>query len=138
MSNLEEYMDGMHTYDILKILNLSELPPGEVIIEGNAHQTYRHTDFYFKGIETNVPYTVKNTTYYNITKAFEVHIDARENITQLIISFETKENYNWEDFITDYGGYIICGSAVIIPAAVIIFLLYVRKKKMDNRDAEEG
>ncbi len=128
-STFDNYSDGLHTYDLLKFLNLTSLPPGEVIIEGNAMQTYTHTDFYFKSLKTNVPYAVENTTYYNITKAFEVHMDARENITQLIISFETKENYNWDDFMTDYGGYILCGIVLLIPVAIIVVIVLHKQKK---------
>ena len=129
-STVEEYKDGLHTWNLLKILNLTYIPPGVVIIEGNAMQTYKHTDFYFKSLKTNVPYTVENTTYYNITKAFEVHIDATTNITQLVITFETKENYNWEDFMTDYGGFIICGSVLLVPVAIVAILLNIRRRRM--------
>jgi len=66
-----KYTDGLHTYNILKFLQISELPPGEITIEGNAMQTYTHTDFYFKSLNTNVPYTVENTTYFNVTRAFD-------------------------------------------------------------------
>ncbi len=123
-----KYSNGLHTYDILKFLHISKLPPGKVTIEGNAMQTYTHTDFYFKSLKTNVPYSVENTTYYNVTKAFVVHIDAKKNITKLIISFETEENYNFDDFMTDYGGYIICGVMLVVPVAIIIALMQYKQK----------
>ncbi len=130
-STYENYSDGTHTYDLLKILNLTSLPPGQVNIEGNAMQTYTHTYFYFKDLNTNANYTVENTTWHGL-KAFVVHINANKNITQLVISLRTKENYNFDDFMTDYGFLVMMGItvgvvAVIVPPVVILV------KKIQNK-----
>jgi len=67
-----------------------------------------------------------------LTRAFEVHINAERNVTQLVISFETKENYNLDDFLTDYGGYLLCGALIIVPAALIVWIVVFIYKKREK------
>ena len=130
-STYENYSDGTHTYDLLKILNLTYLPPGQVNIEGNAMQTYTHTYFYFKNLNTNVNYTVENITWHGL-KAFVVHINTNKNITQLVISLRTKENYNFGDFMSDYGFLVVLGITVGLTA-VIVLLIVILIKKIQNK-----